>query len=837
MPAHRARGRRRYWPDVAGVGSVLALACAYLSPALKDGTAFGSFDLVIPLTSLGARTYRLPPFNRLNSDAVSQMNVWNGLDWRAIHAGQFPLWNGLSLLGLPHFLNFESAVLSLPDLVSYAVPLRFAFLVAVLVKLVIAGTGAYALARVVGLRPLGASFAGVAFMLSGAFANWLTWPLSDVVAWLGWIAAFAVLAYTRPGQLRHVVGLAVAVAFCGYGGFPEANAFVAVALVVMAVAFALWVPLWRRWSVPAREAARSGPGALLALSPAGAPAAERVQPEGGSGADAVAGMGRVVAGVVAGALLAMPLWLPGVQLLAIAHRTTEQHFAPLPARSLSLLLAQGYYGLPTGRNPFFLTGWNYYESVSYVGVVVVVLALVALVRWWRHPTVVALGVCCLVVVVSAYQFGSLHLLGALLGKVAPEVLWARFRSVLGLPLGLLAGIGLETVRGPSRSRRALLAYAAGTALGAAALVVLALHRDLAAPLAASVRERSLIWPFASIGVLVLAGLGYLAAGGRRGAPRAARALPSLGLWCTSAAFLLFAGVGINGYSHAYFPSTPAIRELHHVVGSALVGVDDTAPGTVQQFVPVGFYPEVNVAYGIAEFTGHDPVLPEEYFRAFAPTEAKGGPGFFEPDIASVAEARRDGIAYILALPAAAPVPGARLVAKIAGDPLYAVPGASRLSLLAAAGSSGRFVAVSHPSSSEWDAVTSTTGPARLVVRVSAVPGWHATIDGHPARLARTDQVMWSLALPPGRHRVRVWYLPDRIADGAAMAAAGALLLAALGGAGWWRRRRRGSVAASTSRTSVLAGPRRSAAPPGIFSLAPLLWPAPTEVPSSRSGRR
>src|SRR5579875_176714 len=833
MPAHRARRRHRYWPDVAGVGAVVALACAYLSPALKDGPGFGSFDLVLPLTSLGAGTYRLPAFNRVNSDSVSQMNVWNGLDWRAIHAGQFPLWNGLSLLGLPHFLNFESAVLSLPDLVSYAVPLRFAFLTAVLVKMVIAGTGAYLLARVVGLRPLGASFAGITFMLSGAFANWLAWPLSDVVAWLGWIAAFAILAYTRPGQVRYVAGLAVAVAFCGYGGFPEANVFVAVALVVMAVAVVLWAPLWRRWSVPAREAPGSGPGAVLAVSPAGTAATEGPQPANHPHADVAAGIGRVFCGVVAGALLAMPLWFPGVQILAISHRTAEQHFASLPARSLSLLLAQGYYGLPTGRNPFFLTGWNYYESVSYVGVVVVVLALVALVRWWRHPTVVALGACCLVVVLTAYQFGSLHLLGALLGKVAPEVLWARFRSVLGLPVGLLAGIGLETLRGPSRSRRVLLTYAAGTALAAAALVALALHGDLATPLETSVRERSLIWPFASLAVLVVAGLGYVATGGRQGAPRAVSALPSLGLWCTSAAFLLFAGVGINGYSHAYFPSTPAIEELHHIVGSALVGVDDNVPATVEQFVPVGFYPEVNVAYGIAEFTGHDPVLPQLYFRAFAPAEAKGGPGFFEPDITSVAKARRYGIGYILAAPAAAPVPGARLVARVAGDPLYAVPGASRLSLVPATGSSGRLLEVRHPSSSEWDSVTSTTGPARLVVRVSAVPGWHATIDGHPARLVRTDEVMWSLALPPGRHRVRVWYLPDRIAEGVAMAAGGALLLAALGGAGWWRRRGRG---AGSKRGPAKPGdPGRSAGGAGIFSLASLL--APAEGPSTKGGRR
>ncbi len=147
---------RTWWGDLAGVGSIVGLAIAYLSPSLKDGTKFGSFDFVIPLTSLGSGAYQQPAFNHLNSDVVSQMNAWNLLNWQQVHAGHFPLWNDLSLLGLPQFLNFESAVLSMPSLVSYAVPLRLAFITAVLMKLLICGLGAYVLARVLRLGPLGA---------------------------------------------------------------------------------------------------------------------------------------------------------------------------------------------------------------------------------------------------------------------------------------------------------------------------------------------------------------------------------------------------------------------------------------------------------------------------------------------------------------------------------------------------------------------------------------------------------------------------------------------------------------------------------------------------------
>lgn len=843
MPEHRAprsRSRPRSRPrsgDLAGVGSVVALACAYLSPALKDGAHFGSFDRVIPITPLGAGTYRLPAFNRVNTDSVSQMNVWNGIDWHAIHSGHFPLWNGLSLLGLPHFLNFESAVLSLPDVVSYAVPLTYAFFVTVLVKLLIAGTGAYVLARVLGLRPFAASFAGVTFMLSGAFANWLAWPLADVVAWLGWIAAFGVLAFTRPDRLRYVAGLAVAVAFCGYGGFPEANVFVALALAVMAAVVALWTPVWRRSVRSGAVTAAGGAAAVLRFDEAGLVQGSPGGPEPSlvSGARGVlAGAGRVAAGAAAGVLLAMPLWYPGLQILSIAHRATERHFAALPARSLSLLLAQGYYGLPTGKNPFFLTGWNYYESVAYVGVVVIVLAIVAIVAWWRHPTVVALAACCVVVLLVSYEIYGFHPLGRLLNDVTTQVQWQRFRSVLGLPLGLLGGLGLETLgegrsrpgryalrsrragaRGSVGARGAHVALGAGTLLAAAALGLMA-SQPVSGKHASVVRGGSLVWPFATLGVLVAATVALSCArAARRDASVLAislRAGASAALWGANAAFLLFAGVGVNGYSQTYFPSTPAIAALRHHVGSSLVGLDDNLPSGVQLFVPVGFYPEANAPYGIAQFTGHDPVLPQGYFQAFAPAEAEGGPGFFEPDITTVAEARRYGIAYVLAAPGARPIAGARQVADIAGERLYAIPGAARVSLEPASGASGRIVRVSRPSGTEWDVVTTATGRSRLVVRVTAVPGWHATIDGRPVALDRTDHVMWSLAVPPGRHRIRVWYLPGRIFGGLAMAGAGVLLLAATCGGGWrWRRRMRRDERDGPAGTGAARAPRAARA--------------------------
>lgn len=795
---------QRCWRDLAGLGSIFAMVLAYLSPALTDGARFGSFDFVIPLTSLGKGAYSKAPFNHLNSDVVSQMNAWNFFDWTQIHAGHFPLWNDLSLLGVPQFLNFESAVLSLPDLVSYAVPLTYAFFVAVIVKLLIAGIGAYVLARVLGLRPLGASFAGISFMLSGAFANWLTWPLTDVVAWLGWIAAFAILAYRWPGRFRYVLGLASSVAFCLYGGFPEGNVFVAVAIAVLAVVFV---------------AASAVVGRLGRSSARGA----------GTRAFSFGGLSRVAGGGIVGVLLALPLWWPGLQILELAHRRTEGRFPSLPAKSLSLLVAQGYFGLPTRSNPFLLKGWNYYESASYVGVIMLVLAAVAVVKWWRHPTVLSLAALCVVVLVVAYQTSSFHPIQDFLNHVAGQVQWERFRSVLGLPLGLLAGIGIETIIARWRSRTAFGVFAIATVLMAVAVAVLA-SRPVAGVAAASVHHRSLIWPAGLVGLCAVCAIAWGALlvidarGGSRVHGRGRAVLPVLmagGLWAGSAGFLLFAGVGINSYSHTLYPVTPAISELQRYVGSDLVGLDDRNSTNAQQFSPVGFYPEVNIGYQVAEFAGHDPVLPQSYFSAVVPGTGAGGAGFFEPDIDTAALARKYGTPYVLALPGLGPVPGARFVADIAGERLYFVPGAARFTL-SGGGSVSR---VRQPSATEYDFATKTargSGGATLTVRVTAVPGWHASIDGHAAQLHETDGVMWSLSVPAGTHDVRIWYWPNRLSEGLVAAGLGAVTLLTWGTALWWRRRRR-PAARSAGADGAAGADRRRGPPPvaDVFSVARL----------------
>jgi hypothetical protein len=775
-----ARRRRGDWRgawadvrrDVAGVGAVLAAIAAYLAPAWREGASFGTFDSVIPFTSLGAGLYNGPPHNPTDADVISQMETWNLFDWRQIHAGHFPLWNPFSLLGLPQFANFQSSVLSLPDLVSYALPARYAFVAAVIMKLVIAGTGAYVFARVVGLGALSSAFAGITYVLSGGFASELSWPLTDVLAWVGWLAAFAVLAYRWPSRPRYVVGLAVATAFSIYGGFPEANATTALFGVVAGAVIVVTLALQHRrlW---------------------------------------LRGLARIGGGIVAGAGLAMPLVLPGVQYAANAHRQTEATFGPIPGKGLVLLLVPGYYGSPTLRGSFPMPGTNFYDTVAYVGIVVAILAVVAIVTLPRHPLVLGLAGGTLALVLASYGIGHFHpILDLLKSAGLATVVWRRARYIVGFPLGILAAIGLETLLRSRGHARAPWAFAAASAAALGGLAWLRAVTDAGATGAVrAIESRSLGWPTALAAGCTVAALVILLV---QRMPRPRQRVATCGtiaglIFAANVTSLVAAGAGLNTWTKGFYPESAAMKELSAKVGSGIVAIDD-GRRQLQSLSALGYYPELNMAYRLDEFAGHDPLLPQSYFEALAPGQGVGGLGLLEPSVDSVLKAQEYGISWLLVPEGRGAPRGATFVESLAGQRLFHVPGSSRFSLASPSGAplaanGDRILSVRQPFAGSYAITVRDTSSARLVARITNVVGWHASIDGRSVAIEAYDGVMQSLSVPPGSHAISFWYEPASIFEGAAVA-----LLAALGLGSYalWSRRaaRRGGTEALDDGFSV-----------------------------------
>ncbi len=430
-------------------------AVVVMAPALRPGISFGPFDLLsrIGLTR-GAGTTAHGVFP---ADQILQFAPWTDLAWTQVHQGHLPLWNPYNVLGVPLAFNWQSGVFSLPALVGYILPVRYAYTALVLVKLVVAGTGAYTLCRVLGVSALGAAFGGTAFELSGPLLDHIGWANTGVMCWAGWIFAAALVLMEGRHRLRSTILLAVGVAGAIYAGHPE-SLFVLGLLVIVFVAVYV------------------GMGARMAQRPVARPVRDVVI-AGGCGA----GLGAA-------------LLLPGIQLLeASSHR----YSAGSPAFALSNLpnvVAAG------------LQGTNL-KSSAYIGVVAVVLAVVATRVSWRRPEIAALAAVAVTGVLLSFVSPVDDILGALPG--GRSLTWTRAVMVLALALAVLAAHGIDLV-----ARSAHRDAVVRSGVGALAVVVVA----LVAEAVTAHHDTSLLWPGAQVvGLVALGGLWWRGSPGSPGA--------------------------------------------------------------------------------------------------------------------------------------------------------------------------------------------------------------------------------------------------------------------------------------------------------------------------------
>ena len=788
-PTRRAARLRRLGPDALGIGWVLAAAAAVMAPALAHGASLGPFDW---LASYGlSKQPGVAIHNRQTFDLVTEMIPWTSLSWTQVHHGHLPLWNPYNALGTPLAFNWQSATFSLPALVGYLFPLHLAYSVQVLTTLAVAGTGAYALGRLLGVGILGCVMAGTVYELSGAFFSWLGWPMAAVLSWAGWLFAAALLVVRGRRRSRAIAAVAVVVALAVYAGQPDA-------LVLLAAALAVFV------------------AALLV---------QRAPALGGSGGVGRAVLDLAVAGC-AGAALGAPLLLPGAQLLTGSVRGAKGGSQALPVGDLVHVLLQGFDGSPAGR--WFGSSF-YMRTASYVGVIGIVLAALALAaasgRRRRRPEVVAVGV----VAVAAAA------LTVLPPVVLGSVQWHRALLPMDFALAVLAGVGTDVLvrsRGARPRRWAVAGFASAAVF---LLLVFALGRGSLPPGDAAARARSFVWPWSqcAVGLATMAVLTAWARSRRAGPsagpedpgratprwrrPRSVRWGAAAVLLGCETAFLVTAGASLWSSSPDFLAPTPAEVALRATVGSAVVGLGSDTCFTPDQ---LGTVPDVNAAFGIHEFAAYDPLLPHRYDSAWfaqtgQPPLLHHGTGIipftvFCPVVPSAQIARRYGIGYVLEHAGVPGPAGAVLVRRIAQEDLYRVPGAAAATLVAAARSGalppvdarGTALRVTHPDPAAWRLATRSVGPAVVRLRLTDVPGWHATVDGRPVALQAYAGVMLQLRVPRGHHTVELRYRPAAFSVGIVLAlvavAASVVVPAGLRLRARWRRRTAGDTAGDTA---------------------------------------
>jgi hypothetical protein len=727
------------------------LGIAVLAPAFVHGGSLGPFD-ILSRYGLSQRS-GVAVHDQMTQDQITEMLPWLNLTWTQIHHGQLPLWNSFSGLGMPLAFNWQSGAFSLPAILGYLVPLHLAFAVQMFATLVIAGSGVYVLSRVLGLSGFACVFAGTVFELSGPIMSWLGWPIASVAAWTGWLFAAAILVIRGDRRWLSVTFFAAVLAAAIYAGQPDV---LTVILTLLAV-FVFMILILR-----IRRLAGSGPILRPTVD--------------------------LFISVAAGLGLAAPLALPAVQLTAESIRTTGSDSA-LPPENVVNLLFQNYDGLPIGNDHWFGTSFPFYpESAAYIGVIVVVLAVIALVFRWRTAEVKAFLTVAAIAAILAFVALVTTLTRSL--PELSEVHWHRSLIVLVFTLVILSGVGMDVfVR--RHSERAVL-YWLGGLFGTAGLVLLGLWFGGKGGLSAEdlhVRAESFAWPTIQcvVGLALVTGLLLLMSKPLTHAPRLVFAnrgvIAGLIFFGCETLFLVVSGFPLISSSSQFFPTTPAITELKSATGNSLVGWGvSSCLGFETDSAELGIVPESNDAYGIQEFAMYDPSIPRAYYTSWA---ALFGHYFiieppnsqFCPGVKSAKIARLYGISYVLE-PHRAPGPlNAKYDKTIGNEDLYYIPDSGLATLTPLLSPStvpsdlapGTPVRLDHPTPAAWKLETDSKTTELLRLRVTAVPGVHATIDGEPLKLTKFAGVMLQARIPPGKHVIRLYYWPEAFTAGLVVA--------------------------------------------------------------------
>jgi hypothetical protein len=778
--------RRRVLANIVGLAWVVGAAVVVMAPALRHGLSLGPYDILSQsgLTHDPSTVVR----NSYPGDQISEMIPWSNLAWTQVHAGHLPLWNPYSGLGLPLAFNWQSGVFSLPTAVGYLSPLRLAYTVQVLVTLIVAGTGAYALGRVLRLGVIGCMTAGTVYELSGSFFGWVGWPHAAVMSWAGWLFAISIVIVRGRHRVGTVTLGAVIVALAIFSGQPEI-----VAMLVGSVVVYVLVVLLLRWRLDRDRAFRWRPLGDLSLA------------------------------LVAGVALGAPLVLPGLQVLAGSTRNSGTLLAKtevgqaLPPHDLIHLFVQGWNGLPIAGSSVFGDA-VYGDTASYVGPIAIALAIVGVIRLRRRPEVLGFvavaSVTLCIVFVPAVQRVILHL------PVVATIDWHRDLMILGLAIAALAGVGMDAVvrHASERSLQKLVAASV-----AAALVLIGLLRIFGesglSSVDARLRRESLLWPLTTTAAALVVVLGLIL-WTRRADARAAASAPKpltskgrrppittgrvvgMTLLLLETGFLVASGAPLWSSSAAGRPTTTTpVSALVRTVGTANVGFGSITCYAGPGLSGLGILPNANTLFGVHEFDFYDPVLPKEYFDAWrdvSPSLA-GVPIYnsFCPRFTTAAQARRFGVGFVLEHEGDVGPLGAVYVARVGNEALYRIPGSSSATLvplsdggqLPPADQMGVAAPVVHPSPSSWTVTTTGPRPQVLRLRLTNEPGWHASIDGHPLPLESYAGVMLQARVPAGHHVVELQYWPSLFSVGLVVAGATLIGLMALVAMAQIRRRR------------------------------------------------
>ncbi len=400
----------------------------------RHGEVFSPADLVFQFYPWAYDASRTSAANPTRSDEAFYHQPLMATHFARLREGELPDYDDTRLSGVPAFFNgldvgrafspFSLPFYLMPaeDAVNWYGPLRLA----------VAALAMWLFLRDLGMGAVAAAAGGVAFGLNGHFLAWLSAPMPTVAAWLPLVLR-QVRRCARDGRRRDAAGLALAV------GALLLGTYMATTLVCLFGAGVYGLVEWWR----ARRNAPTPARGLLCLAGGG------------------------LVGLCVGAVALWPM-LATLSGSPASARVMSPDGAAWP--NLATFALPNFWGTP------LLGNWwhpdpsaNYPEHVAYLGVVVALLASVALVarlprdlsavRW----TFVALTA---IALTRAYGAAPGRWLLVLPGQAQSNPL--RWYALAACGVAVLAALGLQAMLTEADRRRRVW-HVAGAVLGACLL--------------------------------------------------------------------------------------------------------------------------------------------------------------------------------------------------------------------------------------------------------------------------------------------------------------------------------------------------------------------------------
>jgi hypothetical protein len=397
-----------------------------------------------------------------------------------LQSGRFPLWCPLIFGGYPLLADGEIGMLyPLNVLALLILPTDWAFMLLRTSNYFIAGLGAYALARVLGVGRVAGAYAGLSFALGSFMVGHLDHGnILRSAAWLPALLCCGELALRTTGRrtLLWIAASSACLTLAGLGLHPQI----------------LLIDLVTLWSyLPLRAVALWSSSLPCQLEPSGHPATRLCHPERSEGSRSPCsgtGILRCAQDDKENAGPTSHLWRRAARLAAILTSITVLGLVGaaaqiVPTYELGMQSSRGAgvpyanaaagalspFDLPTLVLPFLFRAdprsiWSlypYWETTLYVGAVGLLLALVGLTLGRRRAILPVVGLMLVGLALGMASYFPVDLYGWLwtLPGFSSMRMPGRYSLAIELGLAILAGIGLDRLlaeAGAPRARRVCL---------------------------------------------------------------------------------------------------------------------------------------------------------------------------------------------------------------------------------------------------------------------------------------------------------------------------------------------------------------------------------------------